>query len=142
MVVLSTACRHTSCYGRRKLLLYFQTHPFHSGFVSCVDDAVTVKASHPSVTITRKKFSELPKRRVVADEHSLLSPSAKLQSPSNASVPNDPVIPSSSHLNITELSSDSLDRSVKSTQENAVVDEKQQPLKVLLSPTQLPTLQQ
>jgi hypothetical protein len=94
MVVLSTACRHISCYGRRKLLLYFQTHPFHSGFVSCFDDAVIVKASHPSVTITRKKFSELPKRRVVAEEHSLLPPSAKLQSPGNASVPNDPVIPS------------------------------------------------
>lgn len=139
MVVLtSTACRRISCYGRRKLLLDLQPRPFHSGFVSCLDDAVTVKASHPSVTITRKKFSELPKRRVVAEEHSLLSPSAKLQNPSDASVPNDLVIPSCaqfrcicdvflmkvnahavhpvSRLNATEHSSGAPERGVRNTQ--------------------------
>jgi hypothetical protein len=93
MVVFRTACRRMYCCGSRKLLLGLQTRPFHSGFMSCLDDAVTVK-SRPSVIITRKKFSELPKRRVVMEEHSLLPPSTKLQSPSDASVPNDLVIPS------------------------------------------------
>lgn len=93
-MVLSTACRRTSCCGRRGLLPDLQMRPFHSGFVSCLDDAVTVKALRSSVTITRKKFSELPKRRVVVEDHSLLPPSAKLQSTNDASVPNDLVIPS------------------------------------------------
>jgi hypothetical protein len=94
MVVLTPACRSIYCCGRRHLPLHHQTRPFHSGLVSCLDDALTVKVVRPSVTITKKKFSELPQRRVVAEELLLLPASDKVQSPSDTSVLSELVLPS------------------------------------------------
>lgn len=92
MVVLTPSCCRIYRCGRRYLLLHHPTRSFHSALVTCLDDVV--KVVRPSVTITKKKFSELPKRRVVVEDHSLPPASAHVQSSSGMSVLNDPVLPS------------------------------------------------
>lgn len=94
MVPLTPARHRVYCCVRPHLLLIHWTRAFHSGLVTCLDDAAIVKAVRPSVTITKKKFSELPKRRVVAKERSLQPALAEVQSPSDTNVPNDLVLPS------------------------------------------------